>query len=293
MSSDAHTSKAGALARVDEDQLVDLSFVVPSPRAVPDQVLHQVQCARVPIAACSPDRAVDEVLRLARPDRARGADVHLCNAYTLSLADRSDDYRTMLQRATLNLADGKSVAWANRLTGTVDRSADRIRGNDLFLDVVARGQEQGTRHYLLGSTPEVLANLQSALEERCPRARIVGFDSPPFRPMNPEEKAAQIARIRDAGTDIVWVGLGTPKQDVAAHELAAHGVVAVAIGAAFDFISGSKPEAPRWMQTSGLEWVHRLSTEPRRLWRRYLFGNSRFAYAAYRHRRAQAVDADT
>ncbi|WP_433783379.1 WecB/TagA/CpsF family glycosyltransferase [Actinomycetospora sp. CA-101289] len=267
----------------------NLKLVVPAPTTSTAPCLR-IHCARVPISACTPQAGVDQVLELARPDRTQGADVHLCNAYTLALADGDAAYRGLLQQATLNLADGKSVAWMNKLTGIVAEGADRVRGNDLFLDVVDQGQARGTRHFLLGSTPEVVAQLRAELQRRFPQAQIVGVESPPFRPLTDDERAEQAERIRTSGADIVWVGLGTPKQDRAAVDLArAAGVVAVAIGAAFDFIAGNKPEAPRWMQESGLEWMHRFASEPRRLWKRYLIGNSRFVYAAYRYRRLQTV----
>ncbi|MCD2187841.1 WecB/TagA/CpsF family glycosyltransferase [Actinomycetospora soli] len=265
----------------------NIKMVVPSPGSAASSS-QMIYCARVPISACTPGVAVAQVLHLARQDRTEGADVHLCNAYTLSLADQDAAYRYMLQSARLNLADGKSVAWMNKLVGVTTEGADRVRGNDLFLDVVEQGQFHGTRHYLLGSTPEVVEKLRDELIRRFPAAFIVGVESPPFRPLTDEERTEQATRIRESDADIVWVGLGTPKQDRAAVELARDaGVVAVAIGAAFDFIAGNKPEAPTWMQQSGLEWVHRFGSEPRRLWRRYLFGNSRFVYAAYRYRRAQ------
>jgi N-acetylglucosaminyldiphosphoundecaprenol N-acetyl-beta-D-mannosaminyltransferase len=269
----------------------NLKLVVPAPATMAARC-QKIRCARVPISACTPQAGVDQVLDLARQDRTQGADVHLCNAYTLALADGDAGYRGLLQQATLNLADGKSVAWMNKLTGIVAEGADRVRGNDLFLDVVDQGQARGTRHYLLGSTPEVVAQLGDELQRRFPQAQIVGIESPPFRPLSNEERAEQADRIRNSGADIVWVGLGTPKQDRAAVALARDaGVVAVAIGAAFDFIAGNKPEAPQWMQDSGLEWMHRFASEPRRLWKRYLIGNSRFVYAAYRYRRQQVAAA--
>lgn len=265
----------------------DLKLVMPAPASAPAPC-RLIRCARVPISACTPQAGVDQVLELARRDRTQGADVHLCNAYTLSLADGDAGYRKLLQQASLNLADGKSVAWMNKLSGIVVEGADRVRGNDLFLDVVDQGQARGVRHFLLGSTPEVVAQLRAELVRRFPDAQIAGVESPPFRPLTDDERAEQAARIRNSGADIVWVGLGTPKQDRAAVELARDaGVVAVAIGAAFDFIAGNKPEAPRWMQESGIEWMHRFASEPRRLWKRYLLGNSRFVYAAYRYRRLQ------
>jgi N-acetylglucosaminyldiphosphoundecaprenol N-acetyl-beta-D-mannosaminyltransferase len=181
----------------------------------------------------------------------------------------------------VNLPDGKSVVWANRLTHRRLRlPADRVYGPDLFRDVFLLGQSVGLRHYLLGSTPDVLAALQDRLCRSYPGALLVGAESPPFRPLTGPERQAQLDRIRDCGAQLIWVGLGTPKQDWEAARLArALPVVAVAVGAAFDFVAGAKRQAPLWMQRHGLEWCYRLGQEPRRLWRRYLFGNARFVYA--------------
>ena len=250
-----------------------------------DNGLLAVSCAGVPITTCTPERAADHLIELAL-STDRGHDVHLCNAYTLALADRDDGYRAMLGRATLNLPDGTPVVWANRLLHRGEPvAAQRVRGPQLFLDVFKRGQSRGLKHYLLGSTPEVLRALEENLRTRFPDALIVGVESPPFRPLTRDEHDEQAERIRASGAHIVWVGLGTPKQDWECARLRDRlpGLF-VAIGAAFDFAAGTKPVAPRWMQDNGLEWVHRLGSEPRRLWRRYLFGNTRFVLAVARRR---------
>lgn len=247
-------------------------------------LMESLLCARVPITPLALEQAAGEIVRLATSDRASGVDVHLCNAYTLASADKDPAYLAMLQRAALNLADGKSVVWANLLLhrGSASHDCGQARGPDLFLEVFDSGQEVGLRHYLLGSTPEVLDQLQSSLRQRFPYARIVGAESPPFRELGAEEFAAQTRRIRASGAQVVWVGLGTPKQDWHVARLReALPCVSVAIGAAFDFAAGTKEQAPLWMRHVGLEWAHRLITEPRRLWKRYLFGNTRFLYAAW------------
>ena len=114
---------------------------------------------------------------------------------------------------------------------------------------------------------------------------MVAAESPPFRPLTAAEVAAQDQRIRQSGAELVWVGLGTPKQDHEVARLAAElPVVALAVGAAFDFLAGTKPQAPLWMQRSGTEWAFRLASEPKRLTRRYLWGNPRFLQAALRDR---------
>jgi exopolysaccharide biosynthesis WecB/TagA/CpsF family protein len=245
-----------------------------------------VPCAGVPITAGTRAQAARLVLDLASAPGPSGVDVHLCNAYTLALADRDRFYRDMLGTAAVNFPDGKSVVWANRVRHReLALPTERVYGPDLFHDVLALGQVVGLRHYLLGSTWDVLTALDSRIRKLYPDALVVGMDSPPFRDLTVSELADQAERIRSSGAQIVWVGLGTPKQDWEAARLAARlPLVFVAVGAAFDFVAGTKPQAPRWMQHNGLEWTFRLASEPRRLWKRYLFGNLRFLYAASRRR---------
>ncbi|MEV0090194.1 WecB/TagA/CpsF family glycosyltransferase [Streptomyces sp. NPDC050738] len=238
-----------------------------------------VACAGIPVTATTPALAAAELVDLAV--RGEAADVHLCNAYTLALADSDRALHRLLRASTLNLPDGQGVVWANRIAhrgSSLPRM--RVYGPDLLLDVFREGCPAGVRHYLLGSTPEVLDRLAAALRARFPTARIVGVESPPFRELTAVERYSQLERIRDSGAQIVWLGLGTPKQDHEAARLAAaHPAVYVAIGAAFDFISGNKTQAPLWMQHHGLEWLFRLCSEPRRLWRRVLWGHPRFIWA--------------
>ncbi|WP_167828861.1 WecB/TagA/CpsF family glycosyltransferase [Streptomyces sp. MZ04] len=248
--------------------------------------LPTLLCAGVPVAATTPATASSFVVDLARARAA--ADVHLCNAYTLALADIDPDLRRVLREARLNLPDGQGVVWANRLAHR-GREVPRVRvyGPDLFLDVVRTGQEANLTHYLLGSTRDVLDRLTAELLARFPRARVVGSEAPPFCDVTDEQRRAQADRIAASGAQIVWVGLGTPKQDHEAARLAAlHPAVYVAVGAAFDFVSGNKPQAPPWMQRHGLEWLFRLCSEPRRLARRVLWGHPRFIWAAWKGARA-------
>lgn len=247
--------------------------------------LPLVPCAGVLITACTRDEAARLVLSLATGDGASGVDVHLCNAYTLALADSDPGYGDLLRGAAVNFPDGKSVVWANRLSSReLDLPTERVYGPNLFEDVLSLGVDAGLRHYLLGSTPEVLGALESRLRALHPGVRLVGAESPPFRELTAAERGRQADRIRFSGAQIVWVGLGTPKQDREVTALAAElPLVFVAVGAAFDFLAGTKRQAPLWMQRNGLEWTFRLATEPRRLWKRYLFGNARFLLAAGRH----------
>lgn len=242
-----------------------------------------VPCAGVSITACGRTAAAKEVIRLTQNPLDRGADIHLCNAYTLALADRDSNFKELLNRATMNFPDGMAVVWANRWKHkSLELPKERVYGPDLFLDVFASGQQGGVKHYLLGSTPEVLNRLATELLKRFPDAQIVGCASPPFRELTARERLAQAADIRSSGAQIVWVGLGTPKQDWEVANLSRElPCVFVAVGAAFDFVAGTKSQAPRWMQEHGLEWAFRLASEPRRLWKRYLLGNARFVRATF------------
>lgn len=201
--------------------------------------------------------------------------VHFCAAHPTTEARRDADYRDLLNRGDLNLADGLPVAWAARLSG---HRAERLSGTD-GLGLVARwGLDRGLRHYFYGSSPRTLDGMRRQLQARCDGIQIVGTESPPYRPLSEDEIGESVARMRDARADLVWVGLGAPKQDVMGERLrtleAAPAILCV--GAAFDFVAGVKTRAPVWMRRSGLEWVHRLTSEPTRLWKRYLVGNPRF-----------------
>ncbi|MFI7339045.1 WecB/TagA/CpsF family glycosyltransferase [Streptomyces sp. NPDC050085] len=210
--------------------------------------------------------------------------IHLCNAYTLALADTDPALRALLQDpGAVNFPDGQGVVWAGGMR-------ERVYGPDLFLNVFREGQAGGLRHYLLGSTRDVLDRLAAELRSRFPDALIVGTESPPFRELGVEEREFQARRIAESGAHIVWIGLGTPKQDHEAGRLAAlHPAVYVAVGAAFDFVSGNKPQAPGWMQRHGLEWLFRLCSEPRRLWKRVVWGHPRFVWAALRGRECKGA----
>jgi len=184
--------------------------------------------------------------------------------------------RQIHNKAGLVTPDGMPLVWLSRVMGQHD--VDRVYGPDLMLAYCQHSVEKGYRHFLYGSSPAVLAQLESNLRRQFPGIMIVGVISPPFRALTAEEDQATVDEINGAAPDIVWVGLSTPKQELwmAAHVKRLDAPVLVGVGAAFDFHAGSKQQAPYWMQRSGLEWLFRLVTEPRRLWRRYLYNNPRF-----------------
>ena len=189
------------------------------------------------------------------------------------------ELRRIHNQAGLVTPDGMPLVWLSQLGG--QRHVDRVYGPDLMLAFCQHSAAKEYRHYLYGSSEEVLAQLAGNLRQNVAGINIVGSYSPPFRPLSPEEDQAMVERINAAAPDVVWVGLSTPKQEkwMAAHVGRLHAPVLVGVGAAFDFHAGTKQQAPYWMQRSGLEWFFRLLTEPRRLWRRYLYNNPRFLWS--------------
>jgi len=206
--------------------------------------------------------------------------VHLCNAYTLSLVDSDSQLRAALASADLNLPDGVPVAWLGRRYGV----KGPVRGPGLVKEVASVGRSGSVTHYLYGGGPSVADAVASRLREVAPGVLIVGIEMPPFHDLTDNEVSALAQRIEASGAQLVWVGLGTPRQDYLVPRLAAAtGLVVVPVGAAFDFLSRRVSEAPPWLHGTSLEWVYRFAREPRRLWRRYLIGNPRFVVANIRH----------
>lgn len=253
-------------------------------RASPEIAVGRARSMRTCNAHLEPmdlEQAVGRLVHLAMIGRSYT--VHLCNAYTLSITSRDLDFARTIDDGNLNLTDGMPLAWLGRRVGFDVDPNRRPRGSELFAGTVVAGQDVGLRHYLYGATPGVVEALAVRLRKLAPDAEIVGIESPPFRPLEPSEKLELIARINTSGAQIVWVGLGTPKQDVFIEEFRDDvNATLVAVGAAFDFIAGIKTEAPRWIRRSGFEWAYRLAREPRRLWKRYLIGNTRFIAGAIR-----------
>lgn len=233
-----------------------------------------VRIDAVPLAT-----AVDEVLGAAGP-----RSVHLCNAHTLSVAARDPDFSGLLNGGSRNFPDGAPLVWIGRSLGLSELDG-RVYGPELMSRCLDRGRMVAARHYLFGSTESVLAHLVSQIDARWPGVLVVGAEAPPFGELSDTEIADAAKRMDSAGAQIVWVGLGTPKQDQVVERLVAHGAATyVAIGAAFDFIAGTKRQAPAWVGKIGLEWMFRLLTEPRRLWKRYLVGNTLFLWHNLRSR---------
>lgn len=198
-------------------------------------------------------------------------------------AMRDPALRRQLEGRALWLPDGIAPVRMARALG--HREAVRVPGAD-FLAAVLRVRTEGRplRHYFLGDTRETLATLAAHVERDCPGHVVAGIFSPPMQAEWGVETPELVERVNGASPDILWVGLGTPKQDawIAANRDALAVPVAVGVGAAFRFEAGSLARCPRWMGDAGLEWLFRLAVQPRRLWRRYLVEGPRFAAVAWR-----------
>jgi N-acetylglucosaminyldiphosphoundecaprenol N-acetyl-beta-D-mannosaminyltransferase len=184
--------------------------------------------------------------------------------------------REIFNHSGLTTPDGMAIVWLLRAKGF--RFVERVYGPDLMRAVCRQGIEKGYRHFFYGGAPGVGEKLAGMLPKQFPGLQVVGVESPPFRKLTAEEVEAEQARIRDERPDIIWVGIGSPRQEIWMSENIDRlkVPVLVGVGAAFDFLSGNKRQAPGWVQRNGLEWFYRLVSEPRRLWRRYLLGYPRF-----------------
>ena len=218
-----------------------------------------------------------ETYSVAQPGKA----FHFANAYNIALAETDFQYRKLLDESDYVFIDGTPVVWAARLTGSsVNGSWMRIYGPD-FMRATLAESSRDHRHFLLGGTQRVLERLQAAIAHAYPQAHIVGTYSPPFvEKISSSELAERDKFIAESAPTHIWVGLGTPKQDYEVVRLAkTHPAKCLAVGAAFDYLSGNVKEAPALLQGTGLQWLHRLAQEPRRLLRRYAWGNPVFIYS--------------
>jgi N-acetylglucosaminyldiphosphoundecaprenol N-acetyl-beta-D-mannosaminyltransferase len=177
--------------------------------------------------------------------------------------------RRTFNSSGMTTPDGMSIVWLLKLKGYKD--VGRVYGPDLMKNVCQYGVKKGYRHFLYGGKAGIPEQLANQLKQKFPGIQIVGTVSPPFRPLTATEDQAIIEQINQSGADIVWVGVSTPKQEIwmSEHLKKIYSPVMIGVGAAFDFLSGNKSQAPRWIQNIGMEWLFRLLNEPTRLWHRY------------------------
>ncbi|MFV9504774.1 MAG: WecB/TagA/CpsF family glycosyltransferase [Oscillochloridaceae bacterium umkhey_bin13] len=207
--------------------------------------------------------------------------VNICTTHTVLECHDTPALAEVVNGAGMATPDGMPLVWLGRLHG---HFVERVYGPDVMLAACAQGLTRGYRHFFYGGAEGVAERLAERLQAQFPGLQVAGTYTPPFRPLTSADEQ-QIAELINASqADLVWVGLGTPKQDywVARFRPLLDAPVLLAVGAAFDFHAGRVRQAPRWMQRSGLEWLFRLTQDPKRLWRRYIIGNPRFVYLVAR-----------
>lgn len=203
--------------------------------------------------------------------------VTLCNVHSVVTASQSPAFNKVLSQADLTLPDGAPVAWALRREGFPEQQ--RINGPDLTWRYLAVAEKIGHSVFFYGSTDATLAKLLERIKAQFPKLRVAGAVSPPYRDLTEQEDQAYVDQINSSGANVLFVGLGCPKQEawMASHRGRITAVM-LGVGAAFDYHAGTVQRAPKWVQKIGMEWMHRLISEPRRLAKRYLVTNSVFIY---------------
>ena len=242
-----------------------------------------IEILGVPFARLDPPAALEQVERLY--ERESPAMVAHANVHTLNLTVEDPDYLEVLRAADMVLNDGKGVMLGARLLGS--RFPADLNGNAMTPLVVERAAERGWPVFLLGAKPGVAEKLAGVLRRLHPSIHIVGHHHGHF---TAEEEPDVVLNIREVGAGLLLVGMGNPYQErFLDRRLTETGTkLGIGVGAYFDFMTGMVPRSPAWMNRYGLEWVHRLSKEPKRLWRRYLVGNPAFIARVLKQRRAGA-----
>lgn len=202
----------------------------------------------------------------------------VCPVSTIMECKKNEKVLRSVNSADLVTPDGMPVVWIGRMYGY--KNIRRVYGPELMEEVCAISAKSGYKNYLYGSTQDVLVKLKLRLVKRYPGLVISGMFSPPFCQLSNDEDNKIVEEINRNNPDIIWVGLGSPKQDLwmYEHRDRLNAFVMIGVGAAFDFLAGIKPQAPRWIRDNGFEWLFRLITEPNRLWRRYLIDYPLFVY---------------
>jgi N-acetylglucosaminyldiphosphoundecaprenol N-acetyl-beta-D-mannosaminyltransferase len=193
-------------------------------------------------------------------------------------AQSDPGFRTILNASFITTPDGMPMVWVGKLQGF--GWMNRVYGPDYMLEICQLSVERGYRHFLYGGNPGVAEQLAAELMRRFPGLEVVGTYTPPFRPLNPGEELELQSQVAEAKPDVLWVGLSTPKQErfMAAYIGKLDVKLMVGVGAAFDIHTGRIQDAPSWMKRIGMQWLHRLIQDPRRLWRRYCINNPRFLW---------------
>jgi N-acetylglucosaminyldiphosphoundecaprenol N-acetyl-beta-D-mannosaminyltransferase len=228
------------------------------------------------------EEAVDRVSGMLEESRDRAAHIVTMNAQFVEIAHQDERFAALMRRADLNVADGLSLVWASRFLG--QSLPERVAGVDLMIRLCETAAANGKTVYFLGGTPGAAFRTAERLRESLPALQIVGIDCPPHGFVQNAEQCRRVAdRINAVKPDLLFVGLGAPKQEYWIERNAyLPAKVMMGIGGSFEFAAGFRKRAPIFWQKTGVEWLWRLCLEPRRLWRRYLIGNSIFIFLVFR-----------
>jgi N-acetylglucosaminyldiphosphoundecaprenol N-acetyl-beta-D-mannosaminyltransferase len=241
--------------------------------------IERVNVLGVGVSVLDQDRAREFLFQAVREGR-RGY-VAVTGVHGVSEAQGDETLREILNHALLVTPDGMPMVWMGKAQG--QDAMQRVYGPDLMLNLCEHSRAEGFTHFLYGGVPGVADELKRQLEARFPGLKIVGTYTPPFRRLNDGEVSDLQHYVRGTRPDFFWVGLSTPKQErfmAQFMSILPEARIFIGVGAAFDLLTGRVRQAPRWVQRSGLEWLFRLSQEPRRLWKRYLVNNPLFLWRA-------------
>ena len=243
--------------------------------------MKTVDVIGLPIAATTYAGAIEWIFEHARmADRAYG--VEAASSHVPSLARHEPEFAEVMSKFSLICPDGMPVMWSvNRGLPEGEKLTDRVYGPNLMLKTIEASEGQGDlKHFFLGGSDSTLEKLQTRFAKENPLAQVVGVYSPPFREWKDQDLEDMITAIRECGANLVWVGLGCPKQErwIANNLEKLPAGCYFGIGAAFAFHAGEVDQAPAFFQKCGLEWLYRMCKEPRRLWKRYFVYNSLFIY---------------
>lgn len=210
-------------------------------------------------------------------NRARGNYICAANVHTTVTANEDESYRNVQNNSFLTLPDGKPLSVVGNKRGFSEMG--RVTGPDFLEEVLKRTEKTELKHYFYGTTQDNLDAFVDKIKELYPELKIVGYEPSIFRPLSAEEENELIEKINTSSADFVWIALGAPRQEIFCQQLSARTkAVWVAVGGAFNVISGVVPRAPQWLQDHGLEWFYRFIKEPKRLFKRYFVTNTKFIW---------------
>jgi N-acetylglucosaminyldiphosphoundecaprenol N-acetyl-beta-D-mannosaminyltransferase len=242
-----------------------------------DLSLPHANVLGVRVSAVDLKSAVDLSDQWIRSARGSG---YICASGVHGVMEAHADYdlRRVLNGATINLPDGMPMSWVGHLQGL--RDMDRVFGPDFMMAMCRLSAERGYRNFLYGGKPGVAASLSETLQRKIPGLQVVGTYTPPFRRLTADEENEVLAQVRESRPHIIWVGLSTPKQErfMSQYVHFLQVPLMVGVGAAFDFHTGAIRDCSPWIKRAGLQWLHRLIQDPKRLWKRYLRNNPAFLW---------------